>query len=44
MGWMHLIIFTQIVHLQTDTFSQRRKKDILNIFQKALVFGLDYQF
>jgi len=25
-GWMHLIIFTQIIHLQIHTISQRRKR------------------
>jgi len=44
MGWRHLVIFTQIIHSQIDT-RQRRTKDILSIFQKGSVFGLDdYQF
>jgi len=44
MGWMHLIIFTQIIHSWIDT-RQRRTNDVLNIFQKGLIFGLDdYQF
>jgi len=41
MGWMHLMIFTQIIHLQIDKISQGRKKDNLNVFQNALDFGLD---
>jgi len=41
MGWMHLMIFTQIIHLQIDKISQGRKKDNLNVFQSALDFGLD---
>jgi len=44
MGWMLLMIFTQIIHSQIDTISERRKKEILNILQKVSVFGLhDYQ-
>ena len=44
MGWMHLIIFIQIIHLSTDT-RQCRTKEILNIFLKGSVFRLhDYQF
>jgi len=44
MGWMQLRIFTQINHSQIHT-RQRRKKDILNIFQNGTAFGLDdYQF
>jgi len=39
MGWMHLI-FTQINHSHIDT-RQRWTKDILNIFQKGSIFGLD---
>jgi len=38
------MIFTQIIHSQIDT-RQRSMKDVLNIFQIVLVFGLDiFQF
>jgi len=41
---MHLVIFTQIILSSIDT-RQRRKKGILNIFQKGSVFELhDYHF
>jgi len=40
----HLMIFTQIIYSEID-MCQCRMKDILNIFQKGSVFGLDdYQF
>jgi len=38
MRLMHLMIFTQIIHLLIETISQRSKKDILNMFEKASVF------
>jgi len=43
-GMEHLMIFTQIIYSEID-MCQCRMKDILNIFQKGSVFGLDdYQF
>jgi len=44
MGWMHLMIFTQIILDQIYT-RQCKTKNILNIFQKVSVIGFDdYQF
>jgi len=43
MGWIHMTLFTQIIHSQIDT-RKSRTKDILNFFQKGSVFGLhEYQ-
>jgi len=37
------MIFTHVIHPQIDT-SQHRMKDILNLFNKGLDFGLDDQW
>jgi len=34
MGWKHLMIFAHTNHLLIDAISQRRKNNILNIFQQ----------
>jgi len=34
MGWMHLMIFTQIIHLQVDTLANAERKTFSTYFKK----------
>jgi len=40
MGWICVMIFTQIIHSWINA-RKRGAKNIVNIFQRALAFGLD---